>query len=187
MMVNKCSVFGCSTNHDGHDAGTVFGLKSVKDPEQRDKWIRFCNRKDLNTEGSVFICAKHFEEKYMRHNDKQPRLITKLNPVPTIHPVGVYDEKPSCMPTTPSTSRKPPTQRVYQEDEMPKFKKNFLIGTFADINESLLELLPNDYKFAQHDDHVVLYKLVHNDLSIPQVTEAIRIDSSLHVRLFYKH
>ena len=97
----------------------------------------FCNRKDLNMgrNGSVFICADHFEEKYMKRNDKQPRLIKKLLPVPTIHPSGIYDEKPSCMPTTPST-HKAPTQRVYL----------YTVRNFADINQSLLKFLPNGYK-----------------------------------------
>ena len=185
-MVNKCSVFGCSTNYEGKEVGTVFGLKSIKDPEQRDKWIRFCNRKDMNAEGSIFICSKHFEEKFIRRNDKQPRLITKLLPVPTIHPVGIYSEKPSCMPTS-STSRKPPTQRVFQEDEMAKYKKTFQISSFAEINESFLEFLSEDFKFSHHEDHVVFYKWSRNDLSIPQVTESIRVDSNLHVKLFHKN
>ena len=101
-MVNKCSVFGCTTNHDGHEEGTVFGLKSVKDLERKALWFRFCNRKDLRMDGSVFVCSKHFEEKFIRRNSKQPRLIKKLLPIPSIHPVGVYDEIPSCLPTMPN-------------------------------------------------------------------------------------
>ena len=83
-MVNKCSVFGCFTNHEGHEVGTVFGLKSVKDLERKRQWFRFCNRNDLKPDGSVFVCAKHFEEKFMRRNSRQPRLIKKLFPIPTI-------------------------------------------------------------------------------------------------------
>ena len=60
-MVNKCSVFGCFTNFEGHESGTVFGLHTVKDPEQKLIWFKFCNRSDLiiNSE-SLFICEKHF-------------------------------------------------------------------------------------------------------------------------------
>ena len=101
-MVNKCSVFGCSTNYEGHEAGTVFGLKSVKDIVRKQQWFRFCNRSDLNPNSSIFIFEKHFEEKFMKRNDKQPRLINKLNPVPTIHPAGIYEDKPSCLPPTTS-------------------------------------------------------------------------------------
>ena len=185
-MVNKCSVYGCLTNHDGHEQGTVFGLKSVEDPGQRDQWLRFCNRSDLKPDGSVFICAKHFDEKFMRRNDKQPRLIKKLLPVPTIQPAGVYDEKPSCKPT-PTTSRKAPTQRIFQQDEMGKCEKTFKVCRFEDLDESLLDFHDNDYRYAGHGDHVVLFKFVLNDLSIPQITECIRIDSNLHVKLFYKN
>ena len=78
-MVNKCSVYGCLTNHDGHEQGAVFGLKSVEDPGQRDQWLRFCNRSDLKPDGSVFICAKHFDEKFMRRNDKQHISVRKVS------------------------------------------------------------------------------------------------------------
>ena len=89
-MVYKCSVYGCYTNHGGgHDEGTVFGLKRVKDLDCKREWFRFCNRNDIEMNGSVFICSKHFEEKFRKRNSKQPRLVKKLFPIPTIHPIGV--------------------------------------------------------------------------------------------------
>ena len=184
-MVNKCSVFGCKTNYDGHDAGTVFGLKAVKDPERKAKWFAFCNRKDLRPDGSIFVCEKHFEEKFMRRNDKQPRLNKNLNPVPTIQPPGVYEDKPSCLPSIPK-ARKPPKQRVFQPDQQPQYESTFVIESFEDINESLLELLDSAFQCSTYEDHVVYYKTVMDDLSIPQITQCIRIDSKLHVRLFFK-
>ena len=129
---------------------------------------------------------KAFDEKVMRRNEKQPRLIKSALPVPTIQPVGVYDETPSCRPL-PSTSRKPPTQRIFQEDEMDQYRKAFHVTSFEDVDESLLNFLDSGYRFAKHGDHAVLYKFVLNELSIPQITECIRIDSSLHVKLFYKN
>ena len=81
-------MFGCFTNHYGHEAGTVFGLKSLKDQDQKAKWIKFINRRDINVDGCVFVCEKHFEERFMRRNEKQPRLIKEMLPVPTIHPAG---------------------------------------------------------------------------------------------------
>ena len=39
---------------------------------------------------------------------------------------------------------------------------------------------------SKRSDHLVFYKLEENDLSIPQVTECIRIDDKLHVKLFFK-
>ena len=185
-MVNKCSVFGCFTNHSGHEAGTVFGLKSLKDQDQKAKWIKFINRRDINVDGCVFVCEKHFEERFMRRNEKQPRLIKELLPVPTIHPAGVYDEKPSCIPTTPTASRKPPTQRVYQQDEMAAYKATFNVRNFDDVNESLLEFLPPGYIYEKFEDHVVFSKIERDEFSVPTFTETIRIDNQLHVRLFSK-
>ena len=42
------------------------------------------------------------------------------------------------------------------------------------------------YACQRYDDHAVYFKLKTNDLSIPQVTECIRVDNNLHVKLFYK-
>ena len=185
-MVNKCSVFGCFTNHAGHDSGTVFGLKSLNDAEQRNKWIKFINRQDLNSDGSVFVCEKHFEEKFMKRNEKQPRLLKNLLPVPTIHPAGVYDERPSCMPTTPKAARKPPTQRVFQNDEMAAYKEIHQIKNLDDVNESCLGHLSKGYIFEKFDDHVVMSRIERDENSIPTFTESIYIDQNLHVRLYSK-
>ena len=66
-MVNKCSVFGCSTNFKGHEGGTVFNLHSLKDIELKKKWIKFINRKDIDLQSEcVFVCVKHFEEKFIK-------------------------------------------------------------------------------------------------------------------------
>ena len=184
-MVNKCSVYGCYTNFDGHECGTVFGLHTVKDPERKNTWFNFCNRSDLDPGSlSIFVCEKHFEPKYIKRNKERSRLVNSLFPVPTIHP-NVYEDKPSCIPTT-SQPRKQPKERVFQEDELQKYKTNFLIESFSDINESLLEYLEKGFTYSKYDDHVVFYKTVRNELSIPQVTDCIRIDSDLHVKLFYK-
>jgi hypothetical protein len=63
------------------------------------------------------------------------------------------------MPTTPKPPRKPPTQRVYQEDEMTAYKAMHAIKNFDDVNESLLEHLPKGYIFERFDDHVVMSKI----------------------------
>ena len=61
-MINKSNVFGCFTTHAGHETVTVFGLKSLNDAKQRNKWVKIINWRDLNPDGSVFTCEKHFEE-----------------------------------------------------------------------------------------------------------------------------
>ena len=40
---------------------------------------------------------------------------------------------------------------------------------------------PNGYTFRKNDDHVLFYKLEENEISIPEVTDCIRIDSKLRV------
>ena len=101
-MVNKCSVFGCFTNFKGHEVGTVFGLHSFKDIELKKKWIKFINREDIDEKSEcVYVCEKHFEEKFIKRNAARPRLIKKLHPVPSIYPAEVYKDKPSCIPSMP--------------------------------------------------------------------------------------
>ena len=91
IMVNKRSVFGCFTNYEGHEVGTVFGLRFVKVVYWKQQVFRFCNRSNLNPSSSILIFEKHFEESFMRRNTQQPRLINKLNPVRTRgHPLSKY-------------------------------------------------------------------------------------------------
>ena len=186
-MVNKCSVFGCFTNFKGHEGGTVFNMHSLKDLELKKKWIKFINRKDIDLKSEcVFVCVKHFEEKFIKRNNERPRLIKELNPVPSIYPLDVYKDKPSCIPSVASSSRKAPTERNLHEDESNIFENKFKINSFNDVDEKLLEYLDCNYHIKKYPDHVVYYKLEVDDLSIPSVTETIRIDSKLHVLLFFK-
>ena len=134
----------------------------------------------------LFICDKHFEEKFLKRNTKQPRLLKKLFPIPTINPVGVYDDKPSCAPPVLPQKRKTPTQRFFGKNEMDKFKDVYTISSFTDVDESLLDFLDPDFECREHGNHVVFYKTVTDHLSVPQITECIRVDSDLHVKLFYK-
>ena len=47
-------------------------------------------------------------------------------------------------------------------------------------------LAPTGYTITKYEDHIVFYKIEHNELSILQVTECIRIDNKLHVKLYFK-
>ena len=188
IMFNKCSVFGCFTNFQGHDAGTVFGLPNNEDLKSR--WLKFINRSDLDpTSSFIFVCEKHFENKYFNKNNPQRiRLIKKLNPVPTIYPEKISAITPSLLPNI-SQPRKPPTQRIYQPDEINSDSyKKLQINDFSSVNAYLLKYLSDDCCCSMYDDHVciVFFKMVKNDRSIPEVTECIRVDHELHVQLFYK-
>ena len=77
-------------------------------------------------------------------------------------------EKPSCKAAT-TASRKAPTQRIFEEDKMGQYEKACKVYRFGDLDEFLLDFPDNDYKYAGHGDHVVLFKFVLNDLSIPQI------------------
>ena len=52
---------------------------------------------------------------------------------------------------------------------------------FGSIDETLA---PPGYTIAKYEDHIVFYKIKHNELLITQVTECIRIDDKLHVKFY---
>ena len=79
----------------------------------------------------------------MRKKAQQPRLINKLNYVPTIHPACIYSDKPSCLPLS-SLPRKPPNQRAFQQDELMLYKASFTAKSFEKIGELLVEFLDSD-------------------------------------------
>ena len=54
---------------------------------------------------------------------------------------------------------------------------------FESIDETLA---PPVYTIAKYEGHIKFYEIEHNELSIPQVTECIRIDNKLHVKLYFK-
>ena len=114
----------------------------------------------------------------MREKAQQPRLINKLNYVPTIHPACIYDDKPSCLPLS-SQPREPLNQLAFQQDERMLYKASFTAKSFENIGELLVEFLDSDCKCSIFYKHIVYYRL-----SIPQITECIRINSDLHVMLF---
>ena len=146
------------------------------------------NRKDWKPTLSSYICIKHFEEKYYKkgENDKRFRLNKKLKPVPTIFDptkVSTSSSTVSNLTSPISIPRRSPTKRTYQEDEYEKFLKTDLVKDFSEINETFS---PPGYLFKQHNDHIIFYKLTENNDSIPEVTDCIRVDKNLHVKLFQR-
>ena len=145
-MVNKCNAAGCFTNHPGYNTGTVF--KIPKNEELRLIWIKFLNRTDIDSLLHIFLCEKHFEEKYLKKNDNRTRLIMNLNPIPTL-----FSNNQQCLPVsvlpTISKIRKSPTERVFQEDELAKFKENDAIHNFNQVNETFLNELPSDFSYKK--------------------------------------
>lgn len=181
-MGNKCKVKQCRTNYHNHESGSVFRLP--KDPEVRERWIKFLNREDVKQLKTVFICEKHFEEKYLNRNKSRTRLNMSMLPVPTLLPKN--DNSGSVSICTNLKLRKPPTVRVFQQDQLNLFKNQDSITDFAEINDSLLKLLPESFYILKKGDHIAFYSMEDNAFSLPEVTYCIKIDKEFHVKLFYK-
>ena len=96
-MVHKCTDFVVSETTRVHEPGQ----RSVKDVNQKKWWFRFCNRRNLNANSSIFICKTHFEKRFMKLNAQQPPLINKMNHVPTIHSACVSDKKSHVFQVVP--------------------------------------------------------------------------------------
>ena len=124
------------------------------------------------------------KKKYLHRNEKRTRLITNLNNIPTL----LTDSQKNLRKTQLATivkRKNPPKQRNVQEDELQTFRDQDRIKDFSDINDSLLVLLGKKFQQKRYDTHAVFYTLETNDLSLPKVMYCIRIDSDLHVKLFY--
>ena len=78
-MVIYCSVTNFLTNSRGKEKGPAIKLPE-KEP-LRSQGIGFVGQ-EYSVDKNIFICAKHFEEKYLSRNEKRTRLKTHLNPAP---------------------------------------------------------------------------------------------------------
>ena len=60
------------------------------------------------------------------------------------------------------------------------------------VNDFIIQFGDIDVNFAlgysckQYDGHVIFYKFTDNEMPVAEVTESIRVDRELHVKLFYK-
>ena len=61
------------------------------------------------------------------------------------------------------------------------FEEQDKIKSFDDTDSTLT---PQGYAFQKNDDHVVFYHLETNVLNVPEVTDCVRVDRDLHVKLF---
>ena len=144
----------------GRNKSCCFQVSKGKCRIIRHRCLRFINRKNVDPNSSyLFICEKHFEEKYLnKQNNQRVRLCNAKNPVPTIHPPSIVKTTPSVLPTL-STPRKPPKARVYGEDEINNEAfKSTAIAIFSKVNESLLKSLGNGFLFSKNEDCAILYR-----------------------------
>ena len=82
-----------------------------------------------------------------------------------------------------SVPRKSSMKSVYQQEQLKLFEEQDKIKSFEDIDSTLT---PPGYTCQKKDDHVVFYHLETNVLDVPEVTDCVRVDRDLHVKLFYK-
>ena len=104
-------------------------------------------------------------------------MFKKLKPVPSIYnPSYVTQSSSSSNLISPlSIPKKSPRKRIFQEEHFETFLTNKSIKELSDINENLA---PPGYSFQQRYNHVKFFKLVYNEMLLPEVTECIRIDKN---------
>ena len=128
----------------------------------------------------------YFEPHYYKTGapGKRKRLAKKLKPMPTI-----FDPEESNLSAESkhlkfpvSVPRKSSTKRVYQQDQFKLFEEQDKIKSFDDINSTLT---PPGYTFQKYDDLVVFHRL-ETVLDVTEVTDCVRVDRDLNVKLFYK-
>ena len=179
-MPNKCAVAGCKTGY--LTASTKPMFKFPSDSSLREKWIQFLQRQDYSPSSNSSICIDHFEEKYLIRHPNRVRLNTSLYPIPTIHPSST----PQSQAVIPKHCRKPPTERIFQPDELPLFSDMFSVGSLNDVVTYLHTA--EEYKgftFVVTEVSITAYLLYINS-GIATIKECIHIDSDLHVQLSYE-
>ena len=185
-MVNKCSVSGYLTNHATGEKGTVFELPT--DPHLKSKWLFFLKRDDLLSQKHVFVCYKHFANHFVKKNNHRYRLISSMNPYPTILPQSqnvINVSEAEREQQNNKTPRKPPTVRQYQPDELIKFQESDTIRTLEDIDAACIKELGENFTSINKDDHLMIYKLETSN--VPEVTYCIDVSSDLRVKLYHKN
>ena len=182
-MVNKCVVYGCKSGYLSSTSEKVSTFTFPFDkPIVLTGWVKFVNRANWTPTKYSAICIKHFEDKYIFHgNGKRKKLKWSLDPIPTINSKAAL-ENPSTLPT-PSSSRKPPKARPFQEDDAKRFLKADTISNFDELDASRC---PSGFQIYKIENRVVYYYLIYDeDTGFPAIKEAIKINRNLHVQLQY--
>ena len=183
-MVSKCCIYNFRSNYAGENDTVVFSCP--RDDDLKKTCVRFVNRKDWSPSNSSVICIKHYQKKCLKMGEgkKRCRLDMSMKPVPTIFDPSTHaSSSTSALKAPVRIPRKSPKKRNVFADEYVEFVNDDKIMKFESVDETLA---PPGYTFAKYEDHVIFYKIEHNELSIPQVTECIIIDDKLHVKLYFK-
>ena len=120
----------------------------------------------------------------MGEGKKRCRLDMSMKPVPTIFDASTQASSSTSTLKAPiRIPQKSSSKRNVFADECVEFVNNDKIIKFESIDETLA---PSGYTIAKYEGHIVFYKIEHNELLILQVTECIRVDDKLHVKLYFK-
>ena len=164
-MVNKCSAPKCKTGYSSKSQEpldkklSTFHFPLGKDKEELNKkWIRFTNRADWTPTKNSVLCELHFDDRYLIHG-KRTTLNWNLDPIPTKHSKEL-ENLHSVLPTT-TTTRKPPSKRNFQDDQLMEFKSKDIINSLKDFNESNT---PPGFTLQKFDNTVVLYRLKFDEV-----------------------
>ena len=189
-MGNPC-IMGCESNekspapHPGTGKVHTFRFPIKRHAHLLPKWERFVNRSNWNASSNTVLCHNHFDERFLNVSDESKRvhLDWASNPVPSIYVNEVFDKYPSLLPT-PTTSRKEPRKRLFQEDEMPQFSET-IDPVIHDVSD-LENFTPVGFECRRVDDSILFYRIVFDEKTqFPSILESIKVDSELHVQLRY--
>ena len=136
-MVNTCSVVyrkaGYKKRENNEDKipekHPVFGFPDSK-PDLKVKWVKFVSRKSWQSTKNSGICAKHFEERFLKKR-LPTTLRSDLKPVPTLY--CNIESIPNSLLPSQTTGRVAPKDRSILEDENPKFCNVDRFSNFEDL------------------------------------------------------
>ena len=95
---------------------------------------------------------------------------------------------PAAILESIKSQRKPPRKRIFQEDQMANFKKKDVILCFEDIISKGPMNCEKGLNFERKDNCLLIYKMEYDgDNNVPQVDYCIRVDETLHVKLFHRN
>ena len=164
----------------------MFSLPKNEDCKQKS--LKFINRTNCDSLKNIFVCYKHFKDKFLNINDERVTLLRKDNPVPTLRTDG------SCEPHCSSAVLESITQPrkllrsiPFQDDEYARFKKEDTITCLSDITEPWLNVtFGESFKMETNNSRTNIYKIDKNMHEIPEITHCISISADLRVQLFHK-
>jgi hypothetical protein len=88
-----------------------------------------------------------------------------LNPIPSIYITShsTVQIPPSSLPVI--SNRKLPLKRIFQSDELDKFRKEDLCNSFSDFSENHC---PNGFSFSKQDNSVTYHRIEFTN-GVPKV------------------